>query len=436
MKPLITGLLLACATAAFAQDKTDLTGKVIDSGLSPVKNATVFVYTAGPKVGTGVICPSCYPDCHKKAQTGTDGSFKIESLDPNLLFKLLVVAGGMQPKFVSKVDPEKGPKEIELMEIDDDPDRIKSQGIVISPEGQPVFGAVLSVEGVEQGNGMTSWGGMERFVDPVAVSDENGLFTLRCSKKVSGVHALLETSGYAKRWVRLTPGSDHILRVQDGVIVRGEILDTTGKPLPNAIVAMATVEREAGKHMKDFEAITGKDGKFAILNVTPERDYFLFGKMASFGRSGALPVRKIYAGKTDSTVDLGAVKLSTAHTIKGRVILPEAEEIPPNTRLFLGRDEAWDHTETIVGPNGDFEFTGVPAETLNLSLRIKGYKLSKKNPSLDWLNGGILGRLDGDLTDFNILLERGNWRYNEEVNEAPPGVNTYPREQPLRGAKL
>src|SRR5437879_290855 len=35
------------ATSAFAQDKPDLTGKVIDSGLNPVKNATVFIYTAG-----------------------------------------------------------------------------------------------------------------------------------------------------------------------------------------------------------------------------------------------------------------------------------------------------------------------------------------------------------------------------------------------------
>jgi hypothetical protein len=69
-------------------------------------------------------------------------------------------------------------------------------------------------------------------------------------------------------------------------------------------------------------------------------------------------------------------------------------------------------------------------------VRLKGYKLSKKNPSLDWLNGGIIGRLHGDLTDFNILLERGNWRYNEEVNDAPPGTNTYPQDQPLRGAKL
>ena len=57
MKTWITCFLLAFATSTFAQDKPDLTGKVIDSGLNPVKNATVFVYTAGPRVGTGVICP-------------------------------------------------------------------------------------------------------------------------------------------------------------------------------------------------------------------------------------------------------------------------------------------------------------------------------------------------------------------------------------------
>jgi hypothetical protein len=106
-----------------------------------------------------------------------------------------------------------------------------------------------------------------------------------------------------------------------------------------------------------------------------------------------------------------------------------------NTRLFLGREGAWDHTEALLDAEGRFEFTDVPAESVGLSVRIKGYKFSKRNPSLDWLNGGLVGRVTGDLTDLTFLLEPGEWRYNGEEGEAPGG-QSQPRDQPLRGAKL
>src|SRR5690348_5167557 len=72
--------------------KPDLTGVVKDSDGQPLPQASVFIYTAGPKIGTGILCPSCYADCRKRATTDAEGRFKIESLDPNLLFRILVVA--------------------------------------------------------------------------------------------------------------------------------------------------------------------------------------------------------------------------------------------------------------------------------------------------------------------------------------------------------
>src|SRR5437773_12567917 len=118
MKPIPSLTILACAVAsavlAFAGSvsRPDLVGRVTQEDGSPVIKATVFIYTAGPKQGTASVCPSCYPDCRKKAQTGTDGKFRIEALDPKLLFRLLVVAGGHQSKFVPKVDPSKGEQDI------------------------------------------------------------------------------------------------------------------------------------------------------------------------------------------------------------------------------------------------------------------------------------------------------------------------------------
>src|SRR5215475_12393599 len=94
--------------------RPDLTGTVKDSEGNPLDHASVFIYTAGPKEGTGILCPSCYADCRKHTTTGSDGQFKIESLDPTLLFRILVVAKGKEPKFMPKVDPANKPLDVAL----------------------------------------------------------------------------------------------------------------------------------------------------------------------------------------------------------------------------------------------------------------------------------------------------------------------------------
>jgi len=47
------------ALAAVAQEKTperpDLTGKVVSEDGTPVSDASIFIYTAGPRVGPGYI---------------------------------------------------------------------------------------------------------------------------------------------------------------------------------------------------------------------------------------------------------------------------------------------------------------------------------------------------------------------------------------------
>src|SRR5678816_1457699 len=94
--------------------RADLAGTVKDNDGKPISQASVFIYTAGPKEGTGILCPSCYADCRKHTTTDSNGRFKIESLDPMLLFRILVVAKGKEPKFVPKVDPATKPLDVAL----------------------------------------------------------------------------------------------------------------------------------------------------------------------------------------------------------------------------------------------------------------------------------------------------------------------------------
>ena len=90
------GVVCCAARLAAAEARPDLTGKVVFDDGAAVTNATVFIYTAGPKEGSAVVCPSCYADCGKKAKTDAQGAFKIASLNPTLRFRLLVLAPGCE----------------------------------------------------------------------------------------------------------------------------------------------------------------------------------------------------------------------------------------------------------------------------------------------------------------------------------------------------
>src|SRR6266536_754660 len=222
----LVGLTLFAFTALAAPGaRPDLTGRVLSEDGSPVPKATVFIYTAGPKVGSSSLCPSCYVDCGKRARSDAEGRFKIESLDPKLLFRLLVVAGGHEANFVSKVDPVAGSVDVTMTRLD--PQALKSKsriaGIVLGPQGEPVVGATIGIEGVGHGDS-TRWGGTEADVDPIAVTDDQGRFLLRCQEGISAVHGIAEARGVAKRWVKLTPGRDHLVRMEEGVTITGRIV--------------------------------------------------------------------------------------------------------------------------------------------------------------------------------------------------------------------
>jgi len=248
---------------------------------------------------------------------------------------------------------------------------------------------------------------------------------------VKTVYATVEGRGVAKRWITLKPGKDHLVRMQEGVTVTGKIL-REGRPLKDVLVGLVTTERTCGVCLHDFEAVTDANGYFMLLNVTPENEYYLFAKMESLGDNGALPVKTIKAGVNGSSVKLGDLPLRAGSRLAGRVALSDGKPVPPNTRLFLGRDEAWDHTEVALDPDGRFAFEGVPNESVSIGVSIKGYTFSKRNPSLDWLNGSIIGRVEKDVTDLTLLMDPGNQRFFRD-EDIPSDVERQPRNKPLRG---
>src|SRR5262249_29155701 len=139
-----------------------------------------------------------------------------------------------------KVDPARGVRTITLTRLSGEklksPSRIA--GLVLDASGKPLAGATIGPEGVAYGRG-TTWGGTDPFVDPLAVTDERGQFRLFCTKEVQRVHAVVEGRGVAKRWVELTPGRDHLIRMQEGVTLTGTVRHD-GRPLPGAMMGLVT----------------------------------------------------------------------------------------------------------------------------------------------------------------------------------------------------
>jgi hypothetical protein len=156
--------------------------------------------------------------------------------------------------------------------------------------------------------------------------------------------------------------------------------------------------------------------------------------MDSFHPFGALPVRTIHVGKDGSITDMGTLAVVPGHELAGRVKLSDNKSIPEHTHLFIGRELAWD-TSTVIElpPDGHFDFTNIPAETISLSLRVNGYRFSASNPSLDRLNpSGMTGRLDADKTNLIVLLEPGP-DLAPDYSSAPQ--DDRPQDLPLAGVE-
>src|SRR5262245_58361713 len=103
---LLVGLLGGCSAPAARGPAAEgerarpaLAGRVTSGG-TPVAGASVLIYTARVREGTSPFCPSCYADCGKRDATDAGGRFAIPSLDPGLVFRVLVLADGYTPRFL------------------------------------------------------------------------------------------------------------------------------------------------------------------------------------------------------------------------------------------------------------------------------------------------------------------------------------------------
>lgn len=436
--PLLVTLLLSIAAtlprpASAAEEPGRLDGAILGTGGKPVTNATVYVYSAAPREGVSALCPTCHPDCTKHARTDADGRFIVEPVDPNLMFRLLVAAPGYRPDYIREVDPQFGGATLTLkpLKMKNMPIENRVTGRLLGPDGKAIIGARVTADGY-RGEAYSSYGSTSGKTDPMAVTDDVGEFFLDCTNGVQALQLLLEPRGFAKRRVWLDTGRAHFLRFTHGVTVTGRLV-RDGKPVPGASIGMNTEDRSSEVFMRGFDGATDKEGRFRLQNVPANNTYVLSTKMKEMAELGAaLAPQKVTTGADGTTVDLGEMKVGPAHTIQGKIVTSDGQPLPARTRIYLSLEDAWDNQDTRPDDDGWFQFVGIPASSVSISLRVTGYRISAKNPSKDWLNEGlIVGKLSGNLENFLIHLEPGQ-RLTD--SDAPPGAERQPRNQPLRSA--
>jgi uncharacterized GH25 family protein len=403
---LTTAAAIVALLPSLVAAKTELSGRVLTQGGSPISKANVYIYTAAPRVGTSAYCPSCYPDCGKMRASGKDGQFAVAGLSDSLIFQVLVVATGYEPTFVKKVDPRAGPFEVRLDERDPrriEPDRAIS-GRVVDPDGRPVVGATLEPVGFHQGD--RSSFGYYPGTDPITITDEMGSFTLMTAQSGGAWDLRIRARDLAPAVLNEAPagGPPLTLVLQRGATVTGRVTQA-GRPLPGVVISLDQVwNYSGGESFGSQQIATDENGRFTIVNVTVGQDYWLYGTLESFRPHGVASSTRVTVSERDSMVVAPTLEVFPARHIAGRVRLSDGKPLPPGTRVTVARQPLGGAAQVLVSSDGRWETGGIPNETVQLMTRVPGYHLARASR-------GYAGRLgckvavDRDLDDLDLVLE-------------------------------
>jgi hypothetical protein len=404
-----TTLILAALSLPATATMNDLAGQVVDAAQQPIPNATVFIYTAKPRVGPGVICPGCYADCRKKVATDAAGKYTVADLDPALLFQVLVVAEGFRPRFADNVDPARGPLDVKLDRMPTGlSGRVVLRGRVLGPDGKPVVGAVVSPQECKRAD--RQWGGRMPGVDPASVTNLRGEFFITGNPGDLAYLVVVEARGLVRGYSGLLPTGDklHEIRMIEGATLHGRILKD-GKPLAGTAVSLVQCDLGSHTFIGCRCVATDAEGRYTFVNLRPNDDYYVFITMSDAARLGKItPPKRVSIGGDATTTEAGDGSVADPiHRVSGRIILTDGKPLPKSMRMSLSREElGWDVQGGDLGPDGSFSFSGVPQEAVTLRIVLPGYRLaSKRNRFQQTDTWSVATMVDGDKSGLEIYLE-------------------------------
>jgi protocatechuate 3,4-dioxygenase beta subunit len=382
--------LLALAVCGFAattlakpisEESATISGVIIDASGQPVNNATVFVYSAGLKQGYAIVCPTCWVDCGKRADTDAHGQFAIAGLNSALMFKLLVVKDGFIAAAKGGVDPVQGPLQPIKLNPRVVPDDTKIvRGRIIDAAGNPIAGVLIEPVAAAPLDGGMIVGKID-WIDPLAATNASGEFAIIATKPVEKIKLRISPRAFAPKIITAPPGpATNSIVLTQGATVMGRLVEPNGTPVAHAEVVMTAHERGNGEDFSDMRVGTDNDGSFAFTNVPARRIWGVYPTPDSPQN------RNLTAGPywcetiaDRQVVNVGRLTLRPGYSVSGKIDMLDNEEVPPGMHVSVNAE--WTASRlTEIAPDGTFAFTTLPPGIYSLNVGINGYAPTADSP--------------------------------------------------------
>ena len=417
-----------------ANERPDLSGTVTTVGGRPVPSAAVWIYEAHLRNGTNACSAHAYADCTKQTVTDQQGRFRIRSLDPDLLFRVLILPSSHDAMFAEMVDPAAGPLEVTVSRrhVHDRELRCTIRGRVLDRQCRALAGAELTlVDGRTAGRPPAS----AAAIDASTVTSITGEFVITASEPI--VHAVfrVEARGLAPRLTpKLTPDLfSHMIILRRGATVSGRIVHQ-GRPVPNVVVGLRHADRHPTACVGQMVIATDQDGRFRFEHVADRRHYHVFATMRSLHSLGAVAVSQVQLDGSGTGTDVGALQVQPGRQFQGQVVLQGLASLPGDSRLLISDTTTADTLSVPLGDDGRFTTSGLPPGDYTVCLKAPGLGVSPKTAPIDLhtrlaVKGTVVGDL-GQLAvslDPDLFRQPGDFRQSEAALVSEVALEPEPR---------
>ncbi len=105
---------------------------------------------------------------------------------------------------------------------------------------------------------------------------------------------------------------------------------------------------------------TKDDGTFAITNIPAGRIWSVYPRMESLAARALAGHAALAETKDDGQeVNVGAIRLRRAFSLRGKVVLSDGVPVPPDMHVTISSDAGFDSQISTVAEDGGFEFRGL-----------------------------------------------------------------------------
>jgi hypothetical protein len=401
------------------KDNLGVISGTVESEKGPIAGATVLIFSAKPRSPPQILEPFCYSDCLRSAVTDKAGSFSITEIDGTLRYRLLVGKESYESKYVDNVDPRSDKRQISLRRSQLLEGKAELSGRIVDVDNRLVPAAAVIPRGYTRGD--TGLEGPMEKIASVQITDSEGFFWIYTAQPVDNLTVEVRARGFAStRFENVPANHDKVqtLNLPRGVSIQGRLLEDK-QPVGGAVMAAVGLARVPGPYYGPWQAITAPDGRFKLLNVTPQADLFVLGKMESLKDLGGVDLVRLKAGADGATVEVGDLTLRPTHKLSGRVVISGNKHLPSDTVVYVTRlaeignssdpYTLYDRQAADLGDDGSFEIKGLPIglygvfvgrSLSNKDRSLPPYHLSAKNQSLD---ANILSRLLGRVAHDTVI---------------------------------